>query len=322
VEPPSSYRPLVGGQAVMEGVMMRNGEVYGLAVRRQDNSIVACRRPWLSLFPKKCTKIPFVRGFPVLLETVYNGILALNRSVMLSEEEECKQLSRWQLLVSMIIALVMAVALFVVAPHLLSLFMHWLNVGADVDGISFHIWDGFYKVCIFLLYLWGISLMPEIRRVFCFHGAEHKTIHAFEKLHRVSAVSTMPMSRFHPRCGTTFLLFVILLSILLHAICVPFLVVLYVPATEFSKHIFTILCKIFLIIPISACSYEIIKASAKLKKGILSLFLQAPGLFLQRLTTEEPNLEQVEVAVVALHVALDENDKKDVECASYTIISS
>jgi len=305
----------------MEGVMMRNGDRYGLAVRRQDNSIVACRRPWIALFPKLFSHIPLIRGFPVLIETVYNGVAALNGSATLAEENEKEHLSRWQVIASMIFAFAMAIALFVLAPHLLSFVMYWLHVGGDVEGVTFHIWDGFYKLCIFFAYLKCITLMPEIRRVFCFHGAEHKTIHAFEKEKDVTATAALAMSRFHPRCGTTFLLFVITLSIILHAVCVPFLLSLWPPTSEVVKHLLTIILKVLLIIPISAVSYEAIKAAAKLKGGALATFFQSPGLFLQRLTTQEPNCEHVEVAVVALHVALDDSDDKEcVKTVPYTIV--
>ena len=318
---PSSYRPLVGGQAVLEGVMMRNGDMYGVAVRRQDSSIVACRRPWITFFPAALTKIPCIRGFPVLVETLYNGVGALNRSAVMMGEVEGQEISRWQLVVSMIVAAILAMLLFVVAPHLLSFGMFWLQISGDVEGISFHLWDGFYKVLIFFGYLWSISLVPDIRRVFCFHGAEHKTIHAFEKEREVSAATTMTMSRFHPRCGTTFLLFVVTLSIIIHAVCVPFFISFFLSISEISKHIITILIKILLIIPISALSYEIIKGAAKLKTGLLAYILQTPGLFLQRLTTREPNQEQVEVALVALHVVLDTEDQKCVKYVPYTTIS-
>ena len=319
---PASERPLVGGQAVMEGVMMRNGDVYGLAVRRQDGSVVACRRPWRTFFSSPFFKIPFVRGFPVLLETLANGIGALNRPAVLAEAEENEQLSRWQLVLSMIIAVVMACALFLLAPHFLSLLMFWLNAGGNVEGLSFHLWDGFYKVCIFMGYLWLISLLPEIQRVLCYHGAEHKTIHAFEQADEVSVSTVLPMSRLHPRCGTTFLLFVITISIILHAVCVPLLLMLVHPAGELSKHALSLLFKLMLIIPISTLSYELIRFAATLQGGLKARLLQAPGLVLQRLTTKEPDASQVEVAVASLHVALDPEDRHVVDACDYDLEES
>ena len=313
-----SVRPLVGGQAVMEGVMMRNANVYGLAVRRPDGSIVAIRRPWRSFFSHPFFKIPGIRGFPVLVDTLYNGVGALNRSAELAEADANQKVTSLQLAVSMVIAVLMAVALFVLAPHFLSLLMFFLHIGGNVEGFSFHIWDGFFKACIFFGYLWLISLMPDIRRVLCYHGAEHKTIHAFESAHIVSQANTRLQSRFHPRGGTTFLLFVITLSILLHAALVPPLLALFSPVGEVAKHSLGIAIKLLLIVPISSFSYELIRYAAKLRHSAARRLLQVPGLFLQRLTTREPDSSQIDVALVSLAVALDSCDRKLVETVSYT----
>ena len=130
--------------------MMRNGDAYGLAVRRPDGSIRAQRLPWFSLTRRAWLKKTFVRGFPILLETLVNGIQALNRSVEAAAQSGEEELSGWHLALSLGLALLMAIALFVVAPHLLSLVMLWLHLGGDVEGLSFHIWDGFFKCCIFM----------------------------------------------------------------------------------------------------------------------------------------------------------------------------
>ena len=318
----ASCRPLVGGQAVMDGVMMRNGDVYGLAVRRQNGSIVAQRHPWRTILSTPFARIPFLRGFPILLETLYNGIGALNRSALLAEEAGEEKLSNGQLVLSMVVAVFLALALFVLAPHLLSLVMYWLNIGDNVEGLSFHLWDGFFKTCIFLGYIRLISLLPEIQDVLRYHGAEHKTIHAFEKADTVSAETAMGMSRLHPRCGTTFLLFVISISIVLHAILVPFFLMISPPQGELCKHAITLAIKLLLIIPISACAYEIIRGAAKLKHGFFALLLQAPGLFLQKLSTKEPSLSHVEVAVVALYEALDAFDQKKVRVVDFSRASN
>ncbi|MCR5814921.1 MAG: DUF1385 domain-containing protein [Desulfovibrio sp.] len=303
----------------MEGVMMRNADVYGLAVRRPDGSIVAIRRPWRTFFSHPFFKLPVIRGFPVLVDTLYNGVGALNKSAELAEADESQKVTNLQLVASMIIAVIMAVGLFVLAPHFLSLLMFFLHIGGNVEGFSFHIWDGFFKACIFFGYLWLISLMPDIRRVLCYHGAEHKTIHAFEQAQCISQTSTRRQSRFHPRCGTTFLLFVIALSILLHAVLVPPLLALIAPDGEIVKHSLGIAIKILLIVPISAFSYELIRYAAKLRNSAAKHVFQAPGLFLQRLTTKEPDESQIAVALVSLAVALDECDRKLVETEAYTL---
>lgn len=328
--PEQNACPLVGGQAVMEGVMMRNGEVYALAVRTPDGRILAQKRPWFTIKSLDFLRIPFLRGFPILIETLVNGIKSLNKSVELAEAGTEKKddsstsgsSSVWQIVFSLLLALVLAIALFVVAPHMLSILMHWLQLGGDVEGLSFHAWDGFFKCCIFIGYIVLIGMVPEIRRVFRYHGAEHKTIHAFESGNEVNADTAMLQSRLHPRCGTTFLLFVICISIVLHAILVPLLLLVHTPAAPVAKHILTIGIKLLLMIPISALAYELIRSAAKMPDGLLADLLRAPGLYLQRLTTHEPSADQVEVAVVALKLALDEEEGKKVCSVPFTVLPS
>lgn len=330
--PVQSACPLVGGQAVMEGVMMRNGEVYALAVRAPDGRILAQKRPWFTIRSLDFLRIPFLRGFPILIETLINGIKSLNISVELAEsgiekkaggiQSSCYSSSVCQVVFSLLLALVMAIALFVVAPHLLSVMMHWLQLGGDVDGLSFHAWDGFFKCCIFIGYIFLIGMVPEIRRVFRYHGAEHKTIHAFETGNAVNADTAMLQSRLHPRCGTTFLLFVICISIIIHAVLVPLLLLIHTPEAPVTKHILTIGIKLLLMIPISALAYELIRHAARMPDGLLADFLRAPGLCLQRLTTHEPSADQVEVALVALKLALDEDEGKRVSGVPFVIFDN
>ena len=301
----------------MDGVMMRNGDVYGLAVRRTDGTIVACLRQWVSILNYPLLRLPFIRGFPVLLETLYNGISALNKSAAINTTDPKEQITSTQLILSMIIAIIMAAGLFVVAPHFLSVVMHWLNIGGDVEGLSFHLWDGFFKVAIFLGYLWLIARLPEIKAVLAYHGAEHKSIHAFEKADLVSAKTASQMSRLHPRCGTTFLLFVVSLSIIIHAVTIPLILTYMEPIPGIWKHLLTLTIKLFLIIPISAVSYEMIRHAAKVTGSLRKILWQTPGLCLQRITTIEPTLEQLEVAVVALYVALDGDDRQKVQAVPF-----
>ena len=315
--------PPVGGQAVMEGVMMRNQNTYGLAIRTSDGDIKAGNFKWFTLIDHPLVKTPFLRGFPLLLETLINGIKALNKSAAILTNEEEENLTPMQLILTLGLAILMALALFVVTPHLLSLVMLNFNLGGDVEGLSFHLWDGLFKSIIFLGYIKIIGFIPDIKRVFQYHGAEHKTIHAFESGEIVTASLAKDMSRLHPRCGTTFLLFVIVVSIILHAIIVPALLILYTPQSVILKHTLVISYKLLLTIPISAIAYEIIRYAAKMEDGILASILRSPGLFLQKLTTEEPDIDQLNVAVVALKQALknDENIKaENVECVSYSQI--
>ncbi len=304
----------------MDGVMMRNGGVYGIAVRQADGQIYAQRLTWYSLMSKTCLQKPFLRGFPILLETMINGIRALNRSVDLATNSESEKLPPWSMALSIALALFMAAGLFVLTPHLLSLVMLNFQVGGDVEGLSFHLWDGFYKCLIFICYIWLISLMPDIRRVFQYHGAEHKTIHAFESGRDVCAEYARGMSRLHPRCGTTFLLFVICISILLQAFLVPLLLFFWTPNTIIGKHILTICFKLLLVIPISAMSYELIRFASRLPSGFWGGLLKTPGLALQRLTTSEPSAAQIEVALVALAEALGSDASEHINTPNYVKI--
>ncbi len=313
--------PVVGGQAVMEGVMMRHKDHYALAVRHVDGRIVAERKPWFSLTKHPLLKKRFLRGFPVLLETLVNGIKALNRSAEQAAQAEDEPLETWHIVVTMLIALGLALVLFVVVPHLLSYGMTWLGIGGDVESLSFHLWDGLFKCAIFVSYILSISLLPDIRRVFQYHGAEHKTIHAFESGGEVTAYEAMRMSRLHPRCGTTFLLFVICISIILHAVLVPLLLLIWTPDGDFLKHTLTIIFKLLLMVPISALAYELIHAASRMGDTFLGRFLRTPGLVLQMLTTYEPHYDQLEVAIVALHEALGEESPENVRPVDYSPMS-
>ncbi|MBQ9407377.1 MAG: DUF1385 domain-containing protein [Desulfovibrio sp.] len=303
----------------MEGVMMRNGDVYSLAVRCGDGSICARRFPWFSLTLRPWLQKPFVRGFPVLLETLINGIKALNKSVEIVAQGEEEEISARQLAGTLFLSLCMAIALFILLPHLLSMGMTVLGLGGDVDGLSFHVWDGLFKTGIFVGYIKAIACVPDIRRVFQYHGAEHKVIHAFEQGGNVDLYRARECSRLHPRCGTTFLLFVIAISIALHALLVPLLLQAYCPQTLVPRHALTVMFKLLLIVPISALAYELIRYAARLPQSLWATLLRAPGLALQRLSTSEPDDSQLDVALVALREALGTEDGLAVRTAPYTL---
>lgn len=288
--------------------MIRNGDFYGIAVRRSDTSIFAAKLPWQKLFSSGWSTIPFIRGLPILLESLYNGISALNLSSSILDAGETETLSgqKWLLILSIALAIAMAVLLFVIAPHLLSMGMLALGLGSDIEKLSFHIWDGVFKCLVFILYILAISLVPEIRRLFEYHGAEHKTIRAWEENLGINYLAAHKMSRLHPRCGTTFLLFVICVSILVQAAFVPALLMIWSPHELLAKHAWSIFLKLILIVPVSGIAYELIRFAAGLRPVWLASLIQGPGLFLQRLTTREPDMEQLEVASLALRYALAE----------------
>ena len=298
----------VGGQAVMEGIMMRNGDALALAVRKPDGQIVAVTRPWYTCFSGDFVRRRWIRGFPVLIETMINGVKALNLSAELAAEAEGEPIKPWQMALTMAFAVGLALFLFVVVPHLLTIGLNMLGLSGGVEGLSFHLWDGLIKFAMFISYIAAISFVPDIRRVFQYHGAEHKTIAAYEQGEDpVSPESAMPYSRLHPRCGTTFLLFVLSISILLHALTVPLIMLVWTPENAFTKHAVIIAFKLALMAPISALAYEAIRSAAKISSPLFGILTRGPGLLLQLLTTRDPDKEQLEVGMVALKEALGDS---------------
>lgn len=305
--PALAAAPTVGGQAVMEGVMMRNKSRLAIAVRKPDGTIEVHTRPWYSLTRTGWLAKPFVRGFPVLLETLVNGISSLNWSAQAAlDDDEGEELGPWAMALTVAFAVAMAIGMFVVLPHLFSLAMkHW-GLGGDTTSLSFHVWDGFFKLALFLGYIRAIAFVPDIRRVFQYHGAEHKVIWAYESGGDLAPETARPFSRLHPRCGTAFLLFVLSLAILMHAALVPAMLAVYAPENAVVRQTLIIVVKILLMAPIAALAYELIKYTGSRSGTGLCRLLCWPGLMLQRMTTYEPDDGQLEVAIAALKGAVDE----------------
>ena len=274
--------------------MMRNGAVYGLAVRRADGGICARRYPWYSLTRTSWLQKPFLRGFPVLLETLVNGVKALNRSVEVAAQGEGEELSGWQLTLTLAAALLMAVGLFVLAPHLLSLLMLWLGLGGDVEGLSFHIWDGFFKCCIFMAYIRAIACVPDIRRVFQYHGAEHKTIACYEAGDALTVENVRKYTRFHPRCGTSFLILVVIVSVFLYSVL------------PWSSTSLRVLFKLLLLPVVMGISYELLKWCGR-SDNLATRIIRQPGIWVQHLTVFEPDDSMIEVAIAAVTPVLPED---------------
>lgn len=297
----------VGGQAVIEGVMMRAKDKLAIAIRKADGEIVTEVRPWFSLVRHPWLKKPFLRGFPVLMETMVNGIKALNFSAMQAAEDEegDDELTTWHLVLTMVLALGAALGLFVVLPHFLSVGMEQLGWAGDVDSLSFHLWDGILKMLVFVGYILAISLIPDIRRVFQYHGAEHKVIWTWEEGKELSPASTLFYSRLHPRCGTAFLLFVLAVSIMLYTVLVPYLLTFYSPENFIIKHLYIVSMKLLLMVPVSCIAYEMIKFAGKHSKSFFCKIICWPGMMMQILTTKEPDESQIEVAIAALQCAVN-----------------
>jgi len=295
----------VGGQAVIEGIMMRAPRTFTVVVRRPDGNLSVREDRWYSPMERwPLLKRPFLRGCIVLYEALFNGIQALTYSANEALGEEEEPLGPWALAGTIALALGGAIFLFVVIPHLATLGIGVL-IGKElgVKSLWFHAIDGVIKVAMFIGYVGLISLLKEIRRVFQYHGAEHKSIHAYEKGEELTVENARKYPTLHARCGTAFILLVLLISIFLFSAVFPFL-----PADFLGSRIFTnafyILVKIALLLPIAGCSYEIIRLGERVDNPILRALL-LPGLWMQKLTTREPTDDQIEVAIVALKRTLE-----------------
>ena len=296
----------VGGQAVIEGVMMKAPRRLCVAVRRSSGGIVVKNEPFRPLSARfSFLGWPFLRGPVVLGETLVQGMKALSFSAQQALEEEGEEMGSWAMGLTMLVAIAAGMGLFVAVPHLLSLWLGSLR-GFDEQSLSFHLVDGVIKIAIFVAYLWIISLMGEVRRVFQYHGAEHKSIYCFEAGEELTVANARRYSRLHPRCGTAFLLVVLLISIFVFAVVFPLLPRL--AEASWLNQAAQIGIKILFMIPIAGISYEIIKLAGKRGgKGFWGAMLW-PGLQMQRLTTKEPTDEQIEIALTALKAAVDTDE--------------
>jgi uncharacterized protein YqhQ len=298
---PTDTELLVGGQALIEGVLMRSPGAYGIAVRRPDGSL-AIQRGKVSPLGKRYPflKLPLLRGIAVLFQSLFLGIQALNFSALEAGVEkepsgEKPAASGWAVAGSMVMGLGLGVVVFLLVPLWLTELAQRFVFG-EMPSLAFNLFDGALRGLFFLVYIVAISRMDDIHRVFQYHGAEHKVVFAWESKGPLSVDNARAQSRLHPRCGTSFLLFVLLVSIVLFALIpktAPFLV-------KFGG-------RLLLVPVIAGISYEVLRLTAKRAGSPLFALLVAPGLMLQRITTQEPTDDMLAVAIVALEEALRED---------------
>lgn len=290
-----------GGMAVIEGVMMRGPNRTAVAVRKPDGEVtveVEENRPASRRFP--FLKWPFIRGTYVLISSLAVGMRMLNRSANLSLEAEDEELSTMEIVFTMLLAFALAMGLFVAAPtalvhftrdHLGSIF--WQNV---VEGIV--------RIVFFLLYILAISRMQDIRRVFMYHGAEHKTIFTLEAGEDLIPENARKYSTLHPRCGTSFLLVVMVISILVFALLGD------------GSLWYRIWSRIAVFPIVAGLGYEFIRASGRFYDRRWARWIMAPGLHLQKLTTGEPDDDMLEVAICALEAVMEPPPERLVAAAA------
>jgi uncharacterized protein YqhQ len=284
---------MIGGQAVLEGVMMRSPSKWALAVRKPDGDIAELNFPIASPMARhRLFRLPVIRGVVALGESLAIGFRALAISANYASQEEGDdgevqtELSRGAIIFSFAIAIGFALALFKVTPALITNFLPIDTTGAFV------VVEGLIRVALFIAYLAVISLLPDLRRVFQYHGAEHKTINALEAGEELTPERVKRFSLIHPRCGTAFLLWVMVIAIFVFAFLGR------------PSWFWLIASRILLLPVIAGLAYELIRFAGKHSENRVVMTLLAPGLWLQRLTTREPTPEQLEVSIRALKEVL------------------
>ncbi len=286
-------RAYYGGQAVMEGVMMRGQRFIVTAVRRPNGEVVTDSQPLPAIYRSQLRKIPFVRGIIVLIGALVLGIKSLLYSANIALDEEETKISGGVVWAMVTASVVLAVALFFLAP----LFLARLIAPYVNSSLLFHLIEGCIRLVFFILYLKSITLMPDIKRVFAYHGAEHKTINAYEAGVPLEVEAVQKCSTAHMRCGTSFLFVVLVIAILVFALV--FALIGLMPLW------LMVLSRIILIPAIAALSYEIIYFGVNHADNKFFRAITTPGLLLQRLTTREPDKAQLEVALTALNKVVE-----------------
>jgi len=286
---------LIGGQAVLEGVMMRSLTGYSVAVRQPNGDVAVKKDKLVSITAKyPFLKFPVLRGSVVLIQSLILGMRALNYSASVATENEAgeQEMSNWAMASTMLVAMVVGLGVFILAPlGITNLIRHFF--APHMGNLAYNAIDGVLRAAFFFIYILSISFMDDIKRVFQYHGAEHKTVYTFEANEELTVENARTKSTLHPRCGTSFLMFVMAISILVFSLVpstVPFVV-------KFAA-------RVVLIPLIAGLAYEVIRFSARHLGNPVCRLLTRPGMLLQKITTKEPDDLQLAVAITALKEAL------------------
>ena len=308
---PGSVDLNVGGQAVIEGVMMRSPHTVSTAVRKPDGQIVVKNERFVSLTQKhKILRVPLIRGLISFAEMLVISIKTLNYSAEMAMEEEGESKPKAEkkksgffksiyLALTIILALALGFGLFFFLPL-------WLSqlLGARKEALAFNLIAGFVRVTLFIAYVWIISRFSEFKKIFQYHGAEHKSIFTYEAGKELTVENVKGFSTRHPRCGTSFILIVVVFAILVYSISdTIYYLVTGIPPTLPQR----MLVHLLLLPLVAGGGYELLKISGKTRDRKITQILSTPGLWIQNITTREPNENQLEVALVALKNALKED---------------
>jgi uncharacterized protein YqhQ len=271
----------IGGQALMEGVMMASKNKVAMSVRK-ENGKIKTKVEKRSGISEKFRKTIFLRGLISLFEMLYIGTKALTWSSNESLEED-EQIGGWGMFFMLLFSFAIAIGLFIALPL-------WLSKFVAEERIWFNVVDGLWRVVLFVGYLWFISRFKDVKRVFEYHGAEHKAVNCYEAGKALTVKNVKKFSRIHPRCGTSFIFIVLIISIVLFSLIWS------------ESWVLKFLYRILLIPVIASVSYEILRFNAKYPNKVMN-FLTKPGLWLQKITTQEPDDRQLEVSIAALKAA-------------------
>lgn len=293
----------IGGQAVLEGVMMKNKEKYAVAVRKPDGEIEVEVETYQGLaHGSKFKELPFIRGIFNFLDSLILGTRALNYSASFYEEEEGKETKFDKAMDKMsggngekllsgivtVISIMLAVGIFIVLPYFISSLFESFIRNRSLMAII----EGVIRIALFLLYVWGISAMKDIRRLYQYHGAEHKCINCIEKGRPLTVHNVMRSSRLHKRCGTSFIFFVMLVSIVLF---------FFIQVDNVAEKV---ILRILLMPVVAGISYEIIRLAGRTDNVFIKI-LSAPGMWIQLMTTREPDESMAEVAIASVEAVFD-----------------
>ena len=291
----------IGGQAVLEGIMMKHGNEYSVAVRKPDGEICVTKNTYRSITGnlEGLTRIPFVRGMFNFVDSMVLGIKTLTYSASFYDEEEEKELTeeetakkekkeKWMMGGAVAFSIVAAVAIFMVLPYILSSLLKPLIPSYQIRTVI----EGFVRITIFVLYVLLISRMEDIQRTFMYHGAEHKCINCIEHGLPLTVENVRISSRQHKRCGTSFLFFVLAISIFLLMI------------VQVESPLMRVVVRIALLPVIAGISYEVLKLAGRSDNAVINFFSK-PGLAIQKITTKEPDDSMIEVAIQAVEAVFD-----------------
>ena len=293
----------IGGQAVLEGVMMKNKEKYAVAVRKPDGEIEVEVETYQGMaHGSKFKELPFIRGIFNFLDSLILGTRAMNYSASFYEEEEGKETKFDKAMDKMsggngekllsgivtVISIMLAVGIFIVLPYFISSLFESFIRNRSLMAII----EGVIRIALFLLYVWGISAMKDIRRLYQYHGAEHKCINCIEKGRPLTVHNVMRSSRLHKRCGTSFIFFVMLVSIVLF---------FFIQVDNVAEKV---ILRILLMPVVAGISYEIIRLAGRTDNVFIKI-LSAPGMWIQRMTTREPDESMAEVAIASVEAVFD-----------------